>query len=691
MCFSRPLLAALIVLASPLLVRAQDWTAMGGFTRSINCIYFLPAAGEPVSGFVGTGDFDLGQGEIYRTSDSGHTWTKTDFHPLGDESVTDILFRDKNVGWATTLTSRDDRGRVYRTTDGGHSWEPTSAMPGVYLGIGYSSSSHLLFVARGGAAAMLSSDDGQTWRPTLESTVTSFGFVDDSIGFAAGSHRFSAKGSTFATTRDGGRTWRYSSLNKECYQPLLLPGSHELYAIEEGSGALYVSRDLGETWDTIYRFSTPSQWMSGCIRGNKCGRLYAQSGYSKELGLVVSEDRGRSWRDLHPPTQNSPLANTIDTRFFAQGDVVYAARRTELTGGVHTLYRYRRGGTTQSGSGAPFAMERSVVMRSPGCEYSDTTLTIAYPNDCAAATLIEASCPDSIHFELLGESLPKRLSNVTPLRLAFIPTADDTVRSFLALTYEIGDAVIHDTVSLTGYLAEGVSLTRLQLSGTRQADALHAGDTATLNIELRDALPARLALDSLECTIRSEGDMLSALRPTAAGNWTITSSLVTPSAITIRLRAPRIDENAGAVIARVPLRLMLSLDTFATVRLEQVRWYGASWTGCEQLATSLLSVAMSRATNCGDPTVTQYMRDASLPVLRIDVRSTAVEATVALDAETPCEVSIVNTLGEQLATHGVVLAQGTHSLQFTKPMAPGVYYFVFQAGRTRLTRSFIVN
>jgi photosystem II stability/assembly factor-like uncharacterized protein len=691
MCFSRSLVAALVCLALPALARAQDWATMGQFARSINCIYFLPTQGDPVVGFVATGDFETGHGEIYRTDDSGRSWTKTYLPSQADESVTDILFKDPDLGWATTLTARNDQGRIYRTTDGGRTWEATSAMSGVYLGLGYSPASHLLFTARGGAPALESSDDGQTWRVALDATITSFGFVDDSIGFATGSHRFTASGASFATTRDGGRTWKYSTLNRECYQPLLIPGSHELFAIDDQSGALYTSRDLGETWDTVYRFSAPHEWMSGCIRGNKCGRLYAQSGYSQNIGLVVSEDKGRSWRDLRPSSLTTPLTNTIDTRFFMQGDVVYAAHRAEVADASHTLYRYRRS-TAGPASGSPFANERSLVIASPGCEYADTNITIAYPNDCAAATLVEASLEDNVHFQLLGESLPKRLSNVTSVRLAYIPTDGDTVRSFLALTYEIGDAVIHDTIRLIGCLTDGNTLTRLRLTESTPAKTLVAGDTVTLRLELRDAIPASLRLDSVECTVSYDGDLLSVLQPIASQSWKIASSRRTASGVTMSITAPHSDLPAGSSAASITLRVMLSLDTIANVRLTNIRWYGREYTGCQQqYASSLLSLPVTREATCTDPTLLAFMREAATTTLEVAVGESAIDATIVAPSTTTAQASIVNTLGERVSLSRFSLTAGRNSLLFAKPMMPGVYYFVLEAGRTRLTRRMIID
>lgn len=672
-------------------LQSAEWQEMGRFVEPVNCIYFLPSSGEPVTGFVGTGDFQRGHGEIFRTADSGHSWQTTDFHPSSEESVTDILFRDDLTGWATTSTSRNDAGGIYRTTDGGQSWQRTSAVSGVYLGLGYSAASTLLFAGRGGWAPIVSSDDGLTWNQILDGVVTSFGFVDDSIGFASGAHRFMPNGATFAVTTDGGRNWRSTSLNKECYQPLILPRTHEIYAIDDGTGSVYYSRDLGNTWDTVYRFASPRIWMSGCIRGNTCGRLYAQSGYSNEIGLVSSEDRGASWSDLRPPLVNAPLTSTIDTRFYERRDVVYAARYASGLDAQHVLYRYKRTNISGSVGGAPFSRERSIALVSAGCEFADTAITIDYPNDCATAVLAQACFSDTVHFQLIDETLPKRLTNVTGLRIAFIPEDARTLSTSLILEFQIGDAIFFDTVSVTGSIGSMRSLTRLSMETTLPPRRIVSGDTLRLQIRSRDDIPVSLHLDSLGFDVAYSADLFSVIGMKPEQPWRSTDFRTTADAAHITLRAPAADCPAGSLIATVLLRVMLSPDTASAVTLKDITWFGNAFTGCALARSALTHVAVERSDACGDSIIQTFMRSGTLASLEIVAVGDAVDATITSAISGTARTAIVGELGNELTVTTSSIHAGTNAVRFAKPITPGVYYLLLDLAGARLVRKFVVQ
>lgn len=112
--------------------RGGSWTARALPTGSNRAMFFTSATtGVVVGGSSSTG-------RIYRTTDSGATWTTVlseSRSALGaGRAVTDVHIRPTNVGYAvtssaTTLLGALVPGRILRTVDGGATWTPFNGPP----------------------------------------------------------------------------------------------------------------------------------------------------------------------------------------------------------------------------------------------------------------------------------------------------------------------------------------------------------------------------------------------------------------------------------------------------------------------------------------------------------------------------------------------------------------------------------
>lgn len=116
------------------------------------------------------GFFSTATGEIFKTTNGGSTWLKTQVHQGGLNSVT---FYNENIG----LTAGDN-GNIYRTINGGASWENLGSLSIftindlVFLNDKYA-------VAVGPSGNILVSDDlGLTWSSTPANNQYSFTAIE---------------------------------------------------------------------------------------------------------------------------------------------------------------------------------------------------------------------------------------------------------------------------------------------------------------------------------------------------------------------------------------------------------------------------------------------------------------------------------------------------------------------------------
>ena len=208
----------------------------------------------------------------YRSSDRGDHWERLDY-PRGAPGVWTFLFRpgDPQVMYLGTAP-----GEIYRSVNGGDSWQKLSASMG-------SNECQMAFPTRVIALAadpnfpdemyaglevagvIRSSDGGDTWEEITGSLAPSEGTLDlHGVQCTAASPH-----TVFLTTRQGpfigpdrGREWipiDFGNFSEITYTRDLFAPSHDpnvMYvsigaAARSGRGALYRSRDLFRTFETV--------------------------------------------------------------------------------------------------------------------------------------------------------------------------------------------------------------------------------------------------------------------------------------------------------------------------------------------------------------------------------------------------------------------------------------------------------
>lgn len=208
---------------------------------------------------------------LYRTSDGGATWTLVAENQVGEQALKNfpyagmksgVTFLDDHTGFATGNYSNVSRTFFYVTWDQGATWqEQTLPLPEVLtkpaadgeglmgtvppiitpdgalvLRVNSNRCSH----GQGCAVIFISTDQGETWKPTspLTHTVTAFDFVDASHGWAS-------DGANIHTTADGGATWTTAALEKEI-TALEFVDAQTGFAVSHRG--LHKTTDGGRTW-----------------------------------------------------------------------------------------------------------------------------------------------------------------------------------------------------------------------------------------------------------------------------------------------------------------------------------------------------------------------------------------------------------------------------------------------------------
>jgi hypothetical protein len=256
---------------------------------------------------------------IYKSTDQGRSWSRSDSGLPGDSRVNALTTSGKAVFAGT------DSG-LFVSRDAGRSW---AAVPGTAkdLGrvVGFASLAQTLFAGTRGSGVFASTDEGKTWKPVNE------GLADRSVRSLLSWRRTLYAGTDTAgvfRSLDGGRTWsrfdqgippgaqvfalagvgdsvfaglyskglyrrddrRRSWVKVGSVAPLVLASIGETLVAGQNPGGLHWSTDLGATWSAGggkgLSANAPVWDLASDHRKVFAGALE---------GIYSSDDRGRTW------------------------------------------------------------------------------------------------------------------------------------------------------------------------------------------------------------------------------------------------------------------------------------------------------------------------------------------------------------------------------------------------------------
>lgn len=254
--------------------------------------------------------------------------------PTPGPSPVTCLCQTGNVTLAGTL------GGVYRSLDSGRTWTESSFGFAHVLGLAADSSG--LCAAATKIGVVISTDHGVHWSRSTLSVRTYAVAIDERGTIYAGSGGWEELPTVFVST-DHGATWNRNVVDWD--EPdsriceLLIADSGVVIAGYEplwvtGQNRLYRSTNNGRNW-TVGRYSGDrfTGYLRGLARGIG-GRLYAGS---TNGGLFHSADLGRTWVQVNVPQHRglvSAIAAAADGSVFVCSDVIQMFPDTSLTNPV---------------------------------------------------------------------------------------------------------------------------------------------------------------------------------------------------------------------------------------------------------------------------------------------------------------------------------------------------------------------
>lgn len=221
-------------------------------------------------GFASTTAVAVGAGALFLSRNAA-TGAWTQFAPGVRKNLTNVQFKDSNLGWAVGWKST-----ILRTTNGGRNWNAMSVPAGISLEgidmvtekIGWAvgcSGPHVPYAdldAGYGAVVLRTRDGGRHWKYQVDRTtwpgLAAVDFTDVKHGAAVGTAGLVVR------TTDGGRTWWFRTIGSATLRDVQFTDASNGVAVGgdtgsmSGNGSIWKTVDGGVTWADAKPEPTPS-------------------------------------------------------------------------------------------------------------------------------------------------------------------------------------------------------------------------------------------------------------------------------------------------------------------------------------------------------------------------------------------------------------------------------------------------
>ena len=335
------------------------------------------------------------------------------------------------------------------------------------------------------------------------------------------------------------------------------------------------------------------------------------------------------------------------------------------------------------------SIDSGFTINAPSCETGKGYIHLGARFPCETAVTIDSISVGSAAFAVsLSQHLIATNDSVlvtyTPAvlqdssRLVFHLTRNgqscDTSIMIYATAVSTKDAPAELTLS-TSSLAQSISLT--------------AGDSDTLSLRSRHALPKGLGIHTIHLALEVTGAAgINDIMPDKG--WSISSAFSGGESLAATLTCDTsFSVQANQEIARIPIRTYITVDTSATAILTDYAFNpGEEFDGCLASTKSTDSVKIRIADRCGDDLLRRFIRTGSPLTIRSfypDPASSLLHVLCS-DTQRDDQYEVLNIMG-QLILRGVI----ENSVVDVSQLHAGEYYLrVFHEGEVA-TRAFTVK
>jgi photosystem II stability/assembly factor-like uncharacterized protein len=262
-------------------------------------------------------------GQIYKISNYGFTWTLIFINPVQNQPLNKVLFTNENTGYAVGGSNTCSEpfctppgGVILKTSDGGSNWISVLNLPGEeFVSISVNNSGELFVVSNNTndfGSITKSSDAGNTW-----TTVATTGSILNGITFSNNLGLCTGDNGKILRSSDNGATWnQIGSLLAIYLTSMKFSGGIGFCLVNNIS--VFKSTDNGSSWTQSY-FSDNSSFVLNPLTGNSV-LVFGGGRFLTETGTVCGAfrqtlDSGINWREvdlvnIYPISITSFYSNT---------------------------------------------------------------------------------------------------------------------------------------------------------------------------------------------------------------------------------------------------------------------------------------------------------------------------------------------------------------------------------------------
>lgn len=657
--------------------------------KEVPCLFFLNDFGKPNIGFAG-----VNREGVMKTTDGGKSWYKVNcpIDPILNSKVpaTSITFKNEFEGWYISQASV----HCYHTTDAGENWSILTTQA-LYNSIYYNKLKQRLFCTSfetsSGGDVLFSNDGGNNWQEYISSTThgtLGIAFSDDLHGC------FSVIGSPkgdFLYTTDGGDSWGTSSIQEECWQPLGLPNTKILFALNEGDintnpvGELYRSDNGGINWRKIFQYRIQNDFpVTGTISRVLDSVLLFQTTTNSSEGFMSSTDGGYTWTPLCGPV------GVIDTKFYSFDSYIYACDK----------YGNLWLNTTGIGSNSnPQLSKNNISLVSEFCNVKEDTLILTLFDSCNGrlAELLEASISGSSRFSVTGGGIPRTIIPNDTLRIIYTPDPHSALdeSATLRLKFKLGWKVFDTIITITG--RNITPQLDIALTPTVVNNNITAGNIAECAIYSSERVDKR-GLNTIAFNLVYNNDLLEveSISSQSGTNASYGSAIIIDRTATlpITLTGNDITIEKHTSLINVKFKTFLTDTATSTIEVSSIQLNNddPNYRNCTLSATGN-STTFEQASICGDSILREYMFGGELPrILNIKPNPAYEDILVTFNSlvSGQATLQVINDIGDVSFEGKIVVTQGQNIHQvILSSLSSGTYFVRLQIGKDVVTGKFV--